>query len=220
MGRNCALRLFIFDEGGVISRNFMIGGEAARRMGISHEEFYRYIADDEQAFMRGDFDCAELWRRFEKKGGPRPAENYWATLFRPTVDAPTFDLVNELRAGLRREAEQDSRAAGRVVCGTNTIGVHYDYHKAHGQYDCFDEVYASQIMRHAKPEPEFWQYILDREKTAPENTFFADDFVENVEAAAAMGIKARLYTDAARLRQDLVELGAPVASDSGNGRTR
>jgi len=216
MAGESGLRLYIFDEGGVISRNFMIGGEAARRMGISAEEFYRIIAVDEQAFMRGDIDSAELWRRFESRGGPHPAENYWATLFRPTVDVPTFDLVNELRAGLRRQSAEGG-PRGRAVCGTNTIAEHYAYHKAHGQYGCFDEVYASQIMRLAKPEPEFWRYILEREHAAPQDTFFADDFVENIEAAAKFGINARLYTGADALRRDLAALGAPVAPAAEDG---
>jgi putative hydrolase of the HAD superfamily len=200
------IELYIFDQGGVISRDFMIGPEASRRLGLSLADFRRFVAPDDEAFMRGDFDSAEMWRRFEARSGVRAAENYWATLFHPRVDRPTFELVEELRAGLRKAGP------GRVVGGTNTIAEHYAVHLAQGEYSCFDFVYASHLMGRAKPEPEFWLDILEKEGVPPERAFFTDDFPENVEAAARLGIEARLYTDADSLRRELVLLGAPVAS--------
>jgi putative hydrolase of the HAD superfamily len=200
------IELYIFDQGGVISRDFMIGPEASKRLGIGLADFRRFVAPDDQAFMRGDFDSAEMWRRFEARSGVRAAENYWATLFHPSIDLPTFELVEELRAGLRKAG------AGRVVGGTNTIAEHYAIHRAQGEYSCFDLVYASHLMGRAKPEPEFWLDILEKEGVPPERAFFTDDFPENVEAAARLGIEARLYTDAASLRDDLLALGAPVAA--------
>lgn len=198
------IELYIFDQGGVISRDFMIGPEASRRLGVSLADFRRFVAPDDQAFMRGDFDSAEMWRRFEARSGVRAAENYWATLFHPHIDPPTFELVEELRSGLREAG------AGRVVGGTNTIAEHYAIHSAQGEYACFDFVYASHLMGRAKPEPEFWLDILKAEGVQPERAFFTDDYPENVEAAARLGLAARLYVGADALRRDLLELGAPI----------
>jgi glucose-1-phosphatase len=200
------IELFIFDQGGVLSRDFDIAPEAARRLGMSTADFEGLIAPDIQAFMRGDFDSGQMWRRFEARSGAHIAENYWHTLFHPHVDCPTFDLVEELRAGLRKAG------TGRVVGGTNTIAEHYAIHQAQGEYACFDFVYASHLMGRAKPEPEFWLDILKKEGVAPERAFFTDDYPENVEAAARLGLEARLYVGADSLRRDLLELGAPVSA--------
>lgn len=199
------IELYIFDQGGVISRDFMIAPEAARRLGIGVEDFHRLIEPDMQAFMRGELMAKEFWARFSARSGLAIGEDYWATLFHPRVDEPTYGLVEELRAGLK------AAGRGRVVGGTNTISEHYAVHCAQGEYGCFDFVYASHLMGRAKPEPGFWHYILEKEGVPPEKAFFTDDFPENVEAAAALGLNARLYEGAEGLRRDLLELGAPIA---------
>jgi putative hydrolase of the HAD superfamily len=196
------IKLFIFDQGGVLCRDFDVGPEAAKRLGIDVKDFRRLIAPDIMAFMRGELGSGEFWSRFGARSGLSVAEDYWATLFRPSLDAATVGVVEELRAGCRK------RGSGRVVGGTNTIGPHYAIHKAGGQYDCLDAVYASHLMGAAKPEPGFWLSILEAEGVTPAEAFFTDDFPENVEAAARLGINARLYRDAAGLRADLEGLGA------------
>lgn len=200
------IELYIFDQGGVLSRDFEVAPEAARRLGIGTDEFKRLAAPDMQAFMRGEFDSAEFWRRFESRSGLRASEDYWATLFRPTLDEGTVALAREL-----------GRSA-RVVGGTNTIAVHYGIHLALGQYECLQRVYASHLMGSAKPEPEFWLSILEAEGVRPERAFFVDDYAENVEGARRLGIHARLFVGAAELRRELVSLGAPVAADTAGRR--
>jgi glucose-1-phosphatase len=197
------IKLYIFDQGGVISRDFDIGPEVARRLGIGLDAWKKFCMPDIQAFMRGDMDAAEYWRRFEARSGLRIEEDYWSSLFHPTADRATVGLIHEL----------GERA--RVVGGTNTIGAHYAIHRDLGQYDCLQKVYASHLMGHAKPESGFYRAILEAERVDPAEAFFTDDYPENIEAASALGIHARLYIDACRLRRDLLELGAPLAASPG-----
>jgi putative hydrolase of the HAD superfamily len=197
------IELYIFDMGGVLVRNFDIGPEAARRLGIDVGDFRAFMEPDLMPFMRGDIDGAEFWRRFGARSGLGISEDYWTTLFRPRLDGPTVDLVHELAAGALAEGS-------RVVCGTNTIEEHYAIHKAQGQYGGFHAVYASHFMGTAKPEPGFWLDILEAEGVRPERAFFVDDFPENVEAARALGIESRLYVSADVLRADLLALGSPL----------
>jgi len=203
------MELYIFDMGGVLCRDFDIGPEAARRLGIGVGAFRAWMEPDVMAFMRGEFEGPEFWRRFGARAGLDIHENYWTTLFRPRLDKPTVDLVRELADGA-------SAGGSRVVCGTNTIAEHYAIHREKGQYDGFHAVYASHLMGRAKPEPEFWLDILKAEGVAPGRAFFVDDFPENVEAARALGIESRLYVSADVLRADLLALGAPL----GPGRPR
>jgi 2-haloacid dehalogenase len=43
-----------------------------------------------------------------------------------------------------------------------------------------------------------------------ENLVFVDDNVRNVEGAAAVGLAALVFTDAERLRSELIALGVPL----------
>ncbi len=193
------IELYIFDQGGVLSRDFDIGPEAARRLGLPLPEFRALAAPDLMPFMRGEIDSAEFWRRFEARSGLRAAEDYWRTLFRPRLDGETVKLVRELSRG------------ARTVSGTNTIAVHHEINLALGHHDAVQAVYASHLMGFAKPEPEFWLAILEAEGVAPGRAFFVDDYPENVEAARSLGLEARLYVSAAELRRGLCALGAPVS---------
>ncbi len=192
--------LYIFDEGGVLIRGFNVLPSLAAAMDRPLDEVRRLILPDMGDYSRGRVDGDEFWRRFTARTGIAPAENYWRTLFRPTRDEPTFALVRELAAG------------ARVVCGTNTIDCHHVINEELGMYEPFQRVYASHLMGLAKPDPEFWLRILEAEGVAPERAFFTDDSQDNVDVALKLGLKARLYTDAARLRKDLAELGAPVVA--------
>lgn len=194
------IKLYILDQGGVVNRDFDCAPEASRRLGITEAAFRAAMAPDIMAFMRGDFPPEEFWRRFKARTGLAPAggEDLWESCFRPRLDQDTVDLVKELGA------------RARVVSGTNTIGSHHEINLRLGHYEGLHKVYASHLIRAAKPEAGFWLHILEAEGVEPSEAFFADDYPENVAAAAALGITARLYTTAARLRADLLELGAPI----------
>lgn len=64
--------------------------------------------------------------------------------------------------------------------------------------DLADEVYTSSRLGVAKPEPDFFRAILRAEAEAghpvePGEVVFVDDRADNVEGAAAIGIRARQY---------------------------
>lgn len=63
---------------------------------------------------------------------------------------------------------------------------------------------ASSSYGARKPDPDVYRAMMRAYGAAPEDVFFADDLVENVDSAAALGITAHLYTGTAELR-DAVE---------------
>lgn len=71
----------------------------------------------------------------------------------------------------------------------------------------FELILNSARVGIAKPEPEIYQIALDRLDLLPEQTVFADDKQRNIDAAAALGIHAHLFTTVADFRATLVELG-------------
>lgn len=70
-------------------------------------------------------------------------------------------------------------------------------------FDRFRGFVISGDERLMKPDPAIYRLALDRFGLAASAAFFVDDRPENVAAAAAMGIDAHLFVDAATLRRDL-----------------
>lgn len=55
--------------------------------------------------------------------------------------------------------------------------------------DQFQQVYYSHEMGLRKPDPAFFQNILEKENINPEDCFFIDDREDNIEAAKALGME-------------------------------
>jgi 2-haloacid dehalogenase len=71
----------------------------------------------------------------------------------------------------------------------------------------FRGIVLSGELRLAKPDPEIYRYLFATYGLRPTDTVFIDDSPRNVEAAAALGMHAVRFTDAAALRASLVRLG-------------
>lgn len=74
-------------------------------------------------------------------------------------------------------------------------------------FDRFHGFVISGDERLVKPDPAIYALALDRFGLTADEAFFVDDNAANVASAAAMGIHARLFTDAAILRRDLAAVG-------------
>lgn len=55
-------------------------------------------------------------------------------------------------------------------------------------YQCFEKVYFSFEIGMRKPNPEAYQYIINKHELSPKRTLFVDDKEENTDAAAALGL--------------------------------
>ncbi len=58
-----------------------------------------------------------------------------------------------------------------------------------GFLDIFDVSVFSAEVQMAKPDHRFYEWILERLQVAPQDIVFVDDFIENIHAADALGIK-------------------------------
>ncbi|URW76042.1 HAD-IA family hydrolase [Sphingomonas donggukensis] len=77
-------------------------------------------------------------------------------------------------------------------------------------FDRFRDIVVSGAEKLVKPDPAIYRLALTRFGLAPEQAVFVDDMPANVDAAAAIGIHAIRFTDAAALRDNLKALGLPV----------
>ncbi|GHV90950.1 hypothetical protein AGMMS50268_14530 [Spirochaetia bacterium] len=199
------MKLFIFDMGGVVVHNAAVIPAIAQSLKISQDDFFRgagsdpevtrtspYHLGDIAALMKGALDAHQFWDNFKKRTGISVKGDPWYDFFNPVLNNDTVDVIKGLH-----------QKGCRVVCGTNTLDAHYRKHRDRGDYTCFDAVYASHLMGAIKPHPEFWTCILNKEALTPEETFFTDDYEENIIAAGKLGLKTHLFTQAASLRSVL-----------------
>jgi putative hydrolase of the HAD superfamily len=188
------LQLYIFDMGGVVSRNTNVAPEISAYLEFNGAEMIEFARDDFKALTTGVISVKEFTRRFSMKSG-RPIESDLLNrFFHPELDPDVVATIETLKNG------------ARVVVGTNTITPHYRIHLQKGDYEFFDAVYASHLMGLAKPDPDFYTYILEQEGCSPEQAVFIDDLPVNVEAAGNLGIHSFVFTDADRLKEDLAAL--------------
>src|SRR5690606_29897252 len=76
----------------------------------------------------------------------------------------------------------------------------------------FDRIVASCHLGTRKPEPAFYERLLERLACGPDEMVFVDDREVNVEAARDVGIASHRFEDAAGVRAFLADQGVEVAS--------
>lgn len=113
-----------------------------------------------------------------------------------TVNEPMLPLVEALVGRVR------------LVLVSNTTAVHFDYLRDKlPVLSRFDALVLSHEVGLAKPDAAIFELALARAGVAPRRAAFFDDLPAYVEAASALGIHGRLFTDAGAFRRDLEALG-------------
>ena len=64
----------------------------------------------------------------------------------------------------------------------------------------------SYQIHHVKPEPEIYQYLLDKYDLKAEDCLFFDDREDNVEAARKLGFSGIVVTGEEQLLEELQKL--------------
>ena len=194
--------LFIFDMGGVVTNTFLLT-QLYKKLNITTEDFFKLCSSGEQdiwnLFQTGKINPQQFWTQFNERVAASKDEKYknvpvvendlFRLYFHPSKNPETVELIQQLKK------------KHRVVCGTNTIDSHWENHMERGDYAFFNQTYASNKIGCAKPDPHFFELILEAEQAAAEDTFFTDDRADNVSAAASLGIHAELFTSAAELTE-------------------
>lgn len=199
-----SIQLCMFDMGGVLAlhSDVTMEGKLLKDFGLSGYSSFSDLDPTLPALLMehsmGKITEDEMWHQFTLKtkvSVPAHTDSLWCRYFQPELNDIVLSLIQELK-----------EKGFRVVCATNTEQAHYEYHRRHGQYDVFDAVYTSIALQKAKPDPAFFEKILQAEHMQANDVFFCDDYPENCEAASALGINAVLYTDPVDLRWKLADM--------------
>lgn len=108
------------------------------------------------------------------------------------------------------EIVRDLRAAGVPMVGLTNWSEELFHGYAAGRFevlDLLDDVVVSGEVKVAKPDPRAYAIAAERIGHPLDRLVFVDDNARNIEAAAALGMDAVLFTDAGALRARLRERG-------------
>lgn len=201
-----ALPRFIYFDLGNVLVNFD-HHRGARQMaevaGISERLVWEVVfeSDLELEYERGAITTREFYEAFCAQTETRP--DYRALLLAASdifeLNVPIVPLLSELR-----------ERGHRLGILSNTNESHWNL-ITDGRFpivqDFFERYALSYEMRSAKPDLASYQIAAELVGVAPEEIFFTDDRIENVESAREAGFDAVQFVGGEALREELSSRG-------------
>ena len=196
------IKNIIFDLGGVIlDIDEAIICTELEKMGINSAELIRSkdFNDIMSKFDTGIYTAPTFRKRMKALIGQ---EKMTDQKFDSIWNAMLLDIPRE-----RIEAIEQVKKHYKIFLMSNTNEIHYDLYIRDLQlrfgYNEFDELFHKSYFSFAehleKPDPRFFELILDHEGLLPEETLFIDDTESNIKAAQSLGIQTYHIT-----REELV----------------
>lgn len=178
--------IIMFDMGGVIANSSSMEN-ICKKLGISKNDYRLFQLDSEghntyQQLSVGSITTEDYWENFSNNAKKEISLDYFKELYNPVLNYSLMLQIKKLK-----------EKKYRVICGTNTIKSHFEMHHQLGNYANFDFVYSSHLMGVKKPNPEFFNEVIEAEQVLAGNILFVDDDKENIEAARKIGMKTHLF---------------------------
>ncbi len=193
-----SIRAIYFDLGGVIVRTEDKTPRAAlgAEFGMTYEEMDAFVfrCKTAQQASTGQISEQEHWRDVARRlkrpesEWPRLSEVFFAG---DRVDRELLAFIQSLRPALKMGVISNAWDGLRA------------YMLREGFLAPFDEVIISAEVGIVKPAPRIYQYALEKLGVKAEEAIFVDDFPENVAAAAALGMRAVHFQDAAQVMKEI-----------------
>ncbi len=195
----------IFDLGNVLVNfdHFIAARKVASLTSLMPQDIY------------GLFFNSEITKKFEEgKIPPRKFFDEVKKLLKLRISYQEFlPIWNEIFF-LTRDNQKVLRLAGtlnkqyRLAVLSNINTLHYDYLEENfSLFNPFDHIFASFQMGCIKPEPKIYVKALKSMGILPSEAFYTDDRSDLIKEARKLGIKAYVYKNYTKLRQDLLKEG-------------
>ena len=185
------IKNIIFDLGGVIldiDENIVY--KELEKMGINVSELShsKEFMDIFSKFDIGVYTAPTFRKKIKALLGQ---EKMTDQKFDAIWNAMLLDIPRE-----RIEAIEKVKKHYKIFLMSNSNVIHYDLYVRDLQlrfgYNEFDELFNKSYFSFAehleKPDPRFFELILDHEGLIPEETLFIDDTAENIKVAKSLGI--------------------------------
>jgi len=189
------IKVFIFDMGGVVKKEINFIGKLSKYLECNENRFRDNpkIQDSLFDLVEGKITEQKFWSIYQNEYNlTKDTTNLLLKIYNPPEIEGTVNLIQNLR-----------NKNYRVVCGTNTLISHYNFHKEQGDYDCFDKIYASPIIHIAKPKIEFFDYICKKEAVNPKEALFIDDRQINIDSAKDYGLNVIRFDNLEQVTKEI-----------------
>jgi epoxide hydrolase-like predicted phosphatase len=195
------IKALIFDFGGVLMRTRTGGSRRAleQRLGLPPNtiEARVFNCDLSLKAMCGEVSEEDLWRTLERELDlPRFSmtwqefqEDFFAEDF---LDEELVALIQGVRPGLKTGLISNAWDGLRAVLQTRIPIA-----------DAFDVLVISAEEKIMKPDPRIYHLALERLGLQPHEAIFVDDFIENIEAARAVGLIGLHFKSSQQVQQDI-----------------
>jgi putative hydrolase of the HAD superfamily len=174
-----------------------------RISGLSPDRFEEIYWADRHAYDEGKLNGVTFWEKFARNAHLPLTESDLAELLR--LDALMWTTQNP--AMLAWQLKLKAHNVRTAILSNMGDSVLENIKREFKWIDDFDVLVWSFQLLLAKPDPAIYRHVLKELGTLPEETLFIDDKLINVEAAQALGMKALVFTNVDRLRDDLVAAG-------------
>lgn len=201
-------KIVLFDYGEVISI-VPTDADRAQLLSLSQAEpadFWAAYWRHRHALDLWTLDAGAYWRRIQDDLGleweTSRLHRLWLADLRSwmQIDHSVLNLLVSLQNGGTRMALLSN--AGRDYSSFFRYGMLGEF---------FDEVFTSAELGTIKPRPEIFSAVLERLQVEAEDLLFIDDRLENIEAAARLGINGHLYTEPSELRRFLTDAASALS---------
>jgi epoxide hydrolase-like predicted phosphatase len=197
------IKAVIFDMGGVLLRttDMTPREKLAERAGITRHDLEMLVFASQTAIQAetGTIREADHWNSvFENlKIPPEEREKFKQKFWsKDQVDYDLLEFINGLRENYRTGLLSNAWDGIRPVIKARFPRM----------LEVFDVVVFSAEVGIRKPDPRYYQWMLDQlGVTAPE-AIFVDDWQPNIEGARMLGIKAIRFTNSQQCRGDIIAL--------------
>lgn len=201
------IRAVIFDIGGVLIRTEDLEPRRKweRRFSLGDWDLARIVWNDNpasQAATLGRASQEEVWAHVAQRLALTPTDlaqlraDFWLG---DKLDTSLIDYIRSLRPRYKTGIISNAWPGAREELMDRING------------ETFDEILYSAEEGLAKPDPEIFRRALQRLNVSAPEAVFVDDFLENVEAARALGLAGIHFQRGVEVRAELAKLGVRPA---------
>lgn len=190
-----AIKNIIYDMGGVLYNiDYNLTAEGFKALGFTRfDAMYSQFTADAifEKLETGMISEADFYKAIQEKSAA------------PITDLQIKSAWNAMLLGFRPSAIQHLKEVGsqyRIFLLSNTNAIHLeqvyeDYEQLKeeiGYDDLFEQAWYSSKIGYRKPNKDIYEFVLAEAGLLAEDTIFIDDSINNIEAAAAVGILTHL----------------------------
>jgi len=198
----------IFDIGGVLiewSSEYMFE-DIIRSLNVTQADIDTHWDQFMHLFEQGTISERDMWKRFLVAVGKPdqviPEESLLLREFERRFQ-PHEEVL-----GIAQKMKENGYPL--AILSNNNIA-HLSFLRTTHILDLFGVKIFSNELGLEKPTHEIYKIVLKQLNLSPDETFFVDDLLENVEAANDLGIHGIHFENSDKLRKDIEDLGVNLA---------